>query len=110
VPVTLFWETPHPLTERYKVTAQLLDGTGRLVAQHDSEPGAGFAPTDAWVPGVQVIDRHGIALPAGLPAGRYTLVVALYHVATGERLDVLLDGEAVGDHVSLAEVEIGPGS
>ena len=43
--VTLQWITDKPLTQRYKVFVQLLDGGGKLIAQHDTEPGNNLSPT-----------------------------------------------------------------
>jgi len=106
LPMTLFWEAQAPLVERYKVTVQLLDGAGQLVAQHDTEPGDGLSPTDRWQPGQPLADRYGISLPDDLPPGHYTLIVGLYHVTTGERLPVATGGELVGDHLSLGNVEV----
>ena len=106
LPVTLFWEARAPTSEPYKVTVQLLGDAGPPVAQHDGEPVGGFAPTTIWQPGQAVIDRHGILLPADLSPGNYTLVVAVYHAATGERLPVALDGESAGDHLSLTGLTI----
>ncbi|MCP4537982.1 MAG: hypothetical protein GY832_12635 [Chloroflexi bacterium] len=108
LPVTLFWEAQTPITERYKVTVQLLDGAGQLVAQHDAEPGDGIKPTTVWEPGQGLIDRYGISLPPDLPPGRYPLIIGLYHVVTGERLAVTLDGEPIGDHLVLFDVDIIP--
>ncbi|MBN1812957.1 MAG: glycosyltransferase family 39 protein [Anaerolineae bacterium] len=108
LPVTLFWEACAPISEPYKVTVQLLGDAGSLVAQHDGEPAGGFAPTTTWQPGQAVIDRHGILLPTDLTPGDYTLVVAVYHAATGERLPVTVAGESVGDHLSLSSVDISP--
>jgi len=108
MPVTLFWEAQAPITERYKVTVQLLDGTGQLVAQVDTEPGDGLAPTTTWKPGQPLADLYGVSLPADLPPGRYTLIAGLYHVVSGERLPVTLDGEPVGDHLVLSSVEVTP--
>jgi mannosyltransferase len=101
LPVTLFWEAEAPITERYKVTVQLLDGEGQLIAQHDGEPGDGLIPTVIWEPGRSLADRHGIPLPHDLPAGRYRLIVGVYHVTTGERLPVF-----GGDHVALCDVVV----
>ncbi|MBN1979141.1 MAG: glycosyltransferase family 39 protein [Anaerolineae bacterium] len=106
LPVTLFWEARAPASEPYKVTVQLLGDGGKLVAQHDGEPVGGFAPTTIWQPGQAVTDRHGILLPADLPPGGYTLVVAVYHAATGERLPVAPNGEPAGDHLSLTGLTI----
>lgn len=103
VALTAHWETTAPLTERYKVTLQVLDGAGQLVAQHDTEPRDGLLPTDRWPPGEVVSDRYGVLLPAGLPPGRYTLLVALYHISTGERLPVFPTNS---DHLMLADVVV----
>jgi mannosyltransferase len=104
LPVTLFWQALAPIGERYKVTVQLLDAQGQLVAQHDGEPGAGLAPTTAWAVGEQVVDRHGIPLPGELGAGEYTLLVGLYHALSGERLPVSVEGQAVGDHLRIGTI------
>jgi len=106
LPVTLFWEARAPISEPYKVTVQLLGDAGPPIAQHDGEPVGGLAPTTIWQPGQAVTDRHGILLPADLIPGDYTLVVAVYHAATGERLPVALSGESVGDYLPLAEIAI----
>ena len=104
LPVTMFWEAQAPVAERYKVTVQLLDGAGQLVAQHDTEPGDGLIPTTTWDPDQILVDRYGVPLPGELPPGRYTLIVGLYHVATGERLLTATGG----DYVVLCDLDIGP--
>ena len=43
--VQLTWQTDAALDRRYKVFVQLLDATGQLAAQRDSEPGGGLALT-----------------------------------------------------------------
>ena len=106
LPVTLFWEAQAPIAERYKVTVQLLDGAGQLVAQVDTEPGDGLMPTTTWQVGQVVTDRYGVPLPADLPPGCYTLIVALYHATSGERLPVVLNGASLGDHLRLSDIII----
>lgn len=108
LPVTLFWESEASVPGRYKVTVQLLDGAGQLMAQHDGEPTDGLAPTDGWQPGQRVLDRHGVILPGDLLPGPYILAVALYHIASGERLPVTLNGEPVGNLLVLTDVEVKP--
>jgi hypothetical protein len=96
--VTLFWTTDAPLSARYKVTLQLLAPDGRLVSQHDAEPGGDRALTTTWTPGAIVSDTHGLVIPADLPPGEYTLIVGLYDLnAPQDRLPVTIDGEPVGD-------------
>jgi mannosyltransferase len=106
LPVTLFWEARAPTAEPYKVTVQLLDDAGPPVAQHDGEPVGGLAPTTFWQPGQAVIDRHGVLLPTDLAPGDYTLVVAMYHAFTGERLPVTGGGESIGDYLPLTGIAI----
>ncbi len=98
----LDWRADAPLALRYKVFLQLLDAEGQLVTQHDSEPAAGLAPTDAWAPGETVVDRRALMLPEGLVPGRYTMIVGLYtENDPGQRLPF---GDA--DHLVVGTLEI----
>ncbi|MCE2489709.1 MAG: glycosyltransferase family 39 protein [Anaerolineae bacterium] len=98
----LDWRTDAALDTRYKVFLQLLDAGGVLVAQHDSEPGGGLAPTNTWMPNETVTDRRALIMPERLPVGRYTLIVGLYTENNpGQRLPV---GDA--DHQVVGSLEI----
>lgn len=97
----LQWQTTTPITARNKVTLQLLDGANQVIAQRDSEPAGGAAPTDRWQPRRPVMDNHGLALPVGTPPGTYRLIVALYDALSGVRLPV-----AGADHFPLGEVTV----
>lgn len=99
--VGLHWQTSAPLTARYKVTLQLLDATNQVIAQRDSEPVGGSAPTDQWQPNTPVIDNHGLAIPVGTPPGSYALILALYDTLSGARLAV---GDA--DYLALGSVTV----
>jgi hypothetical protein len=57
--------------------------------------------------GEVLTDRYGLHLSQDLSPGRYTLIVAIYHVASGERLDVAVEGETMGDHLALRQVTVG---
>ncbi len=85
LPLTLTWTTDIPLTEAYKVFVHLYDAGDRILAQHDSEPGAGLQPTTTWVPGQAVRDNHGVLIPIGAAPGTYRLAIGLYR-ADGPRL------------------------
>jgi len=105
VDVTLYW-SPLPeaaglaLTPPYTVFVHLVDGAGRLVAQHDGIPGGGVAPTEEWVPGEVVEDPHPIVLPPGRGALPLRLIAGLYDPRSGERLRSA-DG---ADHIVLGEL------
>ncbi len=99
--VTLHWRASAPLAVDETAFVQLLDGGGRLVAQSDAKPAGGNYPTTVWGPGEGIADSHTLALPAGLPPGRYRLIAGLYDPA-GSRLPLLSGGDAA----VLGEVEL----
>lgn len=103
--VGLQWQTRSPLTARYKVTLQLLDTANQVIAQRDSEPVGGSAPTDQWQPNTVVIDNHGLAIPVGTPPGSYALILALYDALSGARLAV-----GAADYLALGAVTVARGS
>jgi 4-amino-4-deoxy-L-arabinose transferase-like glycosyltransferase len=107
LPVSLFWEAGAEVAERYKVFLQLLDESGQLVAQVDTEPRDGLLPTSIWPVGETIVDRYGLLLD--LPPGEYTLIGGLYHLVTGERLPVTVEGEAVGDFLTLETIVVSSG-
>lgn len=101
--VMLFWRSDGPTLRPYTVFLQLLDQSGRLVAQQDRWPVENTWPPTCWSSGEQVVDPYLLPLPEDLPAGRYLLVVGLYDTATGERLQT-----GSGDSVRLSEITIEP--
>jgi len=108
VPVTLFWEALGGIDEPYKVSVQVLDSEGCLLAQVDTVPRDGLAPTTIWEQGQRLVDRYGVLIPDSAPPGRYTLAVALYHPFTGERLPVSIGGDPAGDYLTLGDLTVGP--
>ena len=55
------------------------------VAQKDTPPARGRYPTSLWDPGEIIIDEISLPLD-NVSSGRYTPVVGLYNLTTGERL------------------------
>lgn len=84
--VQLTWETSKTLTTDYKVTIQLLDSRNQVIAQRDSVPAGGSAPTTSWQPASPVVDNYALPIPWGTPPGVYRLIAAVYDPATGKRL------------------------
>ena len=83
--VTLFWETNSDITDRYKISVQVLAPNGTLADQHDSEPANGLRPTISWQVGEVIADNHGLILNTALPAGTYTLNVVVYDANNPDR-------------------------
>ena len=86
ITVTLLWHTLKQATEDYTVFVHLVDQNGHLLSQHDGPPDGGNYVTSRWLAGTTFVDVHPIALPAGLPSGRYILQVGWYDPATNQRL------------------------
>jgi hypothetical protein len=103
--VQLTWQRTHLECGRYTAFVHLAGAQG-LAAQADREPLGGFYPTNAWLLHTPVTDHYDLALPPDLPPGEYQLLVGLYDPATGQRLPLLHDGEAVGDAHLAATVQV----
>ena len=87
--VRLDWNVIAPTAEPLKLFMHLIDTQGKLAAQTDTEPQAGFKPTTEWEAGERIADRVGIALPAQLAPGRYRLIGGLYDSQSGVRESAL---------------------
>jgi mannosyltransferase len=108
VRLTLFWQAINPMTTRYTVFTHLVDSTGKLVAQTDSPPLGGTAPTDSWQVGATIIDRYAIAVPSNAPPGRYELRVGMYPWPDITPLPVTLNGQSSGSYVPLTKISVMP--
>ncbi|MGI8912946.1 MAG: glycosyltransferase family 39 protein [Chloroflexota bacterium] len=105
--ITLTWLDRAPIPDRYSVFTHILDANDRVVAQHDGEPAGGTRATTTWQPGEVIPDRHGIVLPAQLPAGVYTIEVGMYRSDGGARAQILPGPGGVGtDHVFLGSIVV----
>jgi 4-amino-4-deoxy-L-arabinose transferase-like glycosyltransferase len=103
--VSLAWEVLRAPEERLKVFVQLLDSSGRLVAQHDGEPVGWQSLTDAWQAGDRYTDRHGVLLPPEIPPGDYRLQVGMYRYS-GDRLQMDTGDGTVEDAIRLGTITI----
>jgi len=80
--VDLTWAATARPSKDYTVFIHVLDGSGRILAQTDSQPRSGDFPTSVWVPGDQFTDSRSLQLPPG----HYTVEVGMYDLASGQRL------------------------
>jgi hypothetical protein len=94
----LRWQTPAAVLDPYVVFVHVVDGSGAIVAQADSEPGGGLLPMTIWQPGQPITDRLAVALPADLLPGVYEVRIGVYHPASLLRLPALA-GQGGGDYV-----------
>jgi hypothetical protein len=106
VPVTLYWHVLQTPDADYTVFIHVLNDRGELVAQFDSPPGGGTAPTSGWRIGETLRDSYPLPLPPDLVEGTYSVRVGLYTWPAVERLPVTVNGSVIGDSVGLALIEI----
>ncbi|BCX05078.1 MAG: hypothetical protein KatS3mg053_3016 [Candidatus Roseilinea sp.] len=106
LPVELTWQALAKPDRRYKVFVHIGPPDGAPVAQHDSEPVAGYRPTDGWSPDERIVDRRGAWIGPDVPPGVYGVFVGLYDPDTGARLPVIQNGAPVGDRLKLGEITI----
>ena len=106
VPIQLLWRAETAPQRDYTVFIHLTDPSGAVVAQSDSYPAGGAAPTSAWRPSDLVADTVQVRLPAGLQPGTVLEArLGLYTLDDQRRLP-LADGYA--DHISLGKVKVTP--
>jgi hypothetical protein len=103
--VRLYWQASAPLEDSFIVFLHLVDKSNAIVAQIDTFPGNGDAPTTGWVVGEVIMDTLRLPLPATLPAGNYRLILGMYHSVSGTRLPIAGPLEA-SDSFVLEEIEI----
>ena len=107
--VTVVWE-PLRTTERpWVVYVHVIDETGVLIAQRDTWPGLGRAPTTHWRPGQPFADTYRVDLPETAYApNRASVYVGLYDAVLG-RLPVRgPDQETGDDSMRVGEIVIDP--
>ncbi|MDH7487172.1 MAG: hypothetical protein QHJ81_12955 [Anaerolineae bacterium] len=102
--VQLYWLALRQVGRNDKAFVHLTDAEGRVIAQHDGDPGGGFTPTSRWQPGELVEDRHYVDVPPDLPAGRYRLKAGLYQFEPFRNL--LTEPPSADGRVDIGEVVI----
>ena len=87
--LALYWEALSPPQADYTVFTQLVGPDGGVWAQHDNQPQGGRYPTSAWEVHDRVVDRYELNLPAEAPVGEYRLLIGMYDLASGQRLEAV---------------------
>ncbi|MBE2271474.1 MAG: hypothetical protein IAE80_24790 [Anaerolinea sp.] len=106
VPITLYWLTDVPIAGNYSIGFYVRAMNGSPVAQFDSAPDGGFAPTSTWIPGTPVWDNRAVVLPLDLPAGEYVLWVKVYENTGAVRDLPVTSGTAVDGVIGVLPTRI----
>jgi 4-amino-4-deoxy-L-arabinose transferase-like glycosyltransferase len=75
--VTRTWYVARPQPRDYLIRMCLTDASGRVVICHHSQPVDGRYPMRAWEAGYMIRDTAELPLPACLPAGTYSVHMAV---------------------------------
>ncbi len=105
--VTVVWEPLSQTATPYVVYVHLIDEAGALVAQRDTWPGLGRAPTTVWEPGRSFVDTYRVDLPATAYAPNQASVrIGLYEPASGRLPALGPNQESRGDGVTVGTVAV----
>jgi hypothetical protein len=63
-------------------------------------------PAIQWMPGDLFVQRSELVVPADASPGRCWIQAGIYSLATGERLQVLEDGQSIADRILLTPIEV----
>ncbi|MBI2907295.1 MAG: glycosyltransferase family 39 protein [Chloroflexi bacterium] len=100
--LALHWRSLAPTDRVYTVFTHVADAENRIWGQHDGPPDGGASPSNTWLPGQVVSDKHTIVLKKEAPLGRYTLSIGMYEAAANVRLTT----EGGENRIVLGTVEV----
>jgi 4-amino-4-deoxy-L-arabinose transferase-like glycosyltransferase len=67
-----------PLMTDDATSVRLVDGQGRWLATHDTQPALGAVPTLKWIRGSHIVDRHLLPLPQDFAGGEVRATFVAY--------------------------------
>lgn len=85
--VTLAWALLRPASADYHVLLELRGADGRAVDEQEESLGGGSDGPSDWQPGRWVVQSSFVLAP-GVPAGQYSVVLALYDSRSQSRLPI----------------------
>ena len=97
---TLYWEARKKPARDFHHFVHGLNERGDVLTQNDGEPMAGKYPTSHWRAGQQLTSRFSLGIVDGVDE----VAFGLYDPLSGERVPVLLGGEAT-DRILLAPAD-----
>ncbi len=106
--VTVTWEPTRGTARPYAVYVHLVDEAGAVIAQRDTWPGLGRAPTTSWRSGRLLMDTYRVDVPGTVYApNRATVRLGLYEPEWG-RLPIANAGpfEAADGSLTVGAVDV----
>jgi hypothetical protein len=108
--LTLYWRALRPVETNYWLLIQLLDPSGRPIAHSTTLPYLGRYATVLWRPGDLFADRYRLRVVQDATAGAAELSVLFDAREPSPEAQWALDGQPVGERLSLTTLKIVPPS
>ncbi len=100
--LTTYWRATDRGVEPLSFFVHVLDKQGNLATQWD-----GYNYSPYYMQSGDIIAQvHFIPIPANFVEGTYRLQLGLYHSLTGERMPIMIAGQAIADRVVLQSIEV----
>ncbi len=99
VTLLTYWRVLRRPDRSLQIFVHLLDDHSRLWGQFDGLD----VPVEGWYSGDIFVQLHTFTVAADAPPGRYWIEVGVYDPQTMERLQVLDEGDSVGNRLLLRE-------
>jgi hypothetical protein len=107
--VSVVWEPLKQTTMPYNVFVHVIDEEGVLIAQRDTWPGLGRAPTNVWEPNRAFVDTYRVDVPQTAYAPDQAVVRVGLDAPGKGRLPVMgPESELLGDSIQVDAVAIDP--
>jgi 4-amino-4-deoxy-L-arabinose transferase-like glycosyltransferase len=100
--VTLYWRLNGPADGQYMFFVHVLDPDSQVVTQHDDNR----YPSLRWHAGEMLLSEFSMMVPPGTPSGAYQIEIGVYHLYTGERMWIVVDGENVANRLFLQPITV----
>ncbi len=101
--LTLYWELLGPTEREYSMFAHVLDAQGGFAGEYDGN----HYPATHWRAGELLVSEFPMTIWPDTPPGLYQLEVGVYHQATNERLQVLIENvEPVSGRLLLQPITV----
>jgi 4-amino-4-deoxy-L-arabinose transferase-like glycosyltransferase len=103
--LTLYWQALAKMDVSYHAFTHL--ESDHIWGQSDGVPDCWRCPTTEWRPGQVITDRRRIPLDPQTPAGPHPLLVGMYELESGRRLEVIDEaGNPQAQSVLLTEITL----
>lgn len=106
--VILNWRATERIAKDYTMFAHLVDAKGNLIAEYNSPPVNGKAPTSQWDPHRTIVDAAVLPIAQDTPLGDdYRLEIGMYNLDTLERLSFVdASGAPLADKIVIGPFRI----